>query len=69
MITNLIGIFSILLIPMSFIFMFGFMIKKLKQGKTLFTAMLILFMLGLAVICILNTSPIRPSVRSASPGR
>ncbi len=52
-ITNLAENFSILLIPMAFVFMFGYMIKKLKQGRALFYAMMILFMIGFGVI--LNT--------------
>jgi K+-transporting ATPase ATPase A chain len=48
--SNLIENFSILLIPMAFVFMFGCMIKNSKQGRALFYVMLILFIIGLAVI-------------------
>jgi potassium-transporting ATPase potassium-binding subunit len=44
--------FAIFLIPFAFVFMFGYMIKKPKQGKTLFCIMLILLIAGLAVILL-----------------
>jgi potassium-transporting ATPase potassium-binding subunit len=48
-ISNFIEIFCILLIPMAFVFMFGFMIKRTKQARAIFFVMLILFCIGLGV--------------------
>ncbi|MCU0822861.1 MAG: potassium-transporting ATPase subunit KdpA, partial [Spirochaetes bacterium] len=48
--TNIIENFSILLIPMAFVFMFGYMIKNLKHSRALFYAMMILFLLGFGII-------------------
>jgi K+-transporting ATPase ATPase A chain len=48
--SNIIENFSILFIPMGFVFMFGYMIKNLKQGRAVFYAMMILFIAGLGVI-------------------
>jgi potassium-transporting ATPase potassium-binding subunit len=55
--SNLLETFSILLIPMAFVFMFGYMIKNSKQGRTLFYAMLILFIIGLGVILYFEHIP------------
>jgi K+-transporting ATPase ATPase A chain len=49
-ISNIIENFSILLIPIAFVFMFGFMIKNNKQGRAVFLTMTILFMIGLSLI-------------------
>ncbi|HSV97558.1 MAG TPA: potassium-transporting ATPase subunit KdpA [Spirochaetota bacterium] len=54
---NLVENFAILLIPMAFVFMFGYMIKKTKQGRALFYAMLILFIVGLGVILYTESQP------------
>ncbi|MGV7927475.1 MAG: potassium-transporting ATPase subunit KdpA [Spirochaetota bacterium] len=54
---NLIENFAILLIPMAFVFMFGYMIKKTRQGRALFYAMLILFIAGLGVILYAESQP------------
>ncbi len=54
---NLVETFSILLIPMAFVFMFGFMIKNARQGWALFFAMMILFILGLGVILYTEQRP------------
>jgi potassium-transporting ATPase potassium-binding subunit len=56
-ITNLAETFSILLIPMAFVFMFGHMIKNLKQGRALFYAMVVLFVIGLGVILYTEQMP------------
>jgi len=48
--SNFIENFLILLIPIAFVFMFGYMLKNLKQARTLFYAMLILFLIGLGII-------------------
>ncbi|HOD14228.1 MAG TPA: potassium-transporting ATPase subunit KdpA [Spirochaetota bacterium] len=55
--TNLVETFAILLIPMAFVFMFGFMIKNARQGRALFFAMLILFILGLGAILYSEQRP------------
>ncbi len=57
--SNLAENFSILLIPMAFVFMFGYMIKNPKQGRSLFYAMLILFVIGLGVILYTEYLPNR----------
>ncbi len=49
-ISNLVELFSIIIIPMSFVFMFGFMIKNSRQGRAVFITMTILFAIGLALI-------------------
>ncbi len=49
-ISNLIENFSILLIPMAFVFMFGFMLNNKKQGRAVFLSMTVLFIIGLSVI-------------------
>ncbi|HOW82517.1 MAG TPA: potassium-transporting ATPase subunit KdpA [Spirochaetota bacterium] len=48
MLTNLAENFSILLIPFAFVFMFGFMMKKPKQGAVLFIVMMLFFSAGFA---------------------
>ncbi|MFH0975954.1 MAG: potassium-transporting ATPase subunit KdpA [Spirochaetota bacterium] len=55
--SNIIENFSILFIPMAFVFMFGFMIKNSKQGRALFYAMLILFVIGFTVILYTEFMP------------
>ncbi|MBP7737734.1 MAG: potassium-transporting ATPase subunit KdpA [Spirochaetes bacterium] len=57
MASNMMELFSILLIPMAFIFMFGYMIKNSKQGRALFAAMLILFIAGLTAIVYAELRP------------
>lgn len=49
-ISNLVENFSILLIPIAFVFMFGFMIGNRKQGRAIFITMTILFVTGLSLI-------------------
>jgi potassium-transporting ATPase potassium-binding subunit len=60
---NLVETYAILLLPMAFVFMFGFMLKNAKQGRALFYAMLILFILGLAVIYAAEQRP-NPSLEA-----
>lgn len=55
--SNLLESFSILFIPMAFIFMFGYMIKNTKQGRALFYAMFVLFIIGLGVILFAEFRP------------
>jgi K+-transporting ATPase ATPase A chain len=45
--SNLAENFSILLIPMAFVFMFGYMIRNSRQGQTFFMTMTLLFLIGL----------------------
>ena len=55
--SNISEIFFILLIPIAFVFMFGYMIKNSKQGKAVFYVMLILFLIGLAAIIYTELMP------------
>jgi K+-transporting ATPase ATPase A chain len=57
MLSNLVETFAILLIPMAFVFMFGYMIKNTKQARALFYAMLILYIVGLGVILYTELRP------------
>jgi K+-transporting ATPase ATPase A chain len=65
--TDLMENFSILLIPMAFVFMFGFMIKKTKQGVALFMVMMILLVIGLGVILYEECRP-NPALLKAGVG-
>jgi K+-transporting ATPase ATPase A chain len=47
--TNFLEMFAILLLPISCVFLFGFMLKNRKQGRTIFIIMSCLFVVGLAV--------------------
>ncbi len=49
-ISNIIENISILLIPFSFVFMSGFILKNMKQAKAIFITMALLFMTGLAIV-------------------
>jgi potassium-transporting ATPase potassium-binding subunit len=55
--SNLAETFFILLLPMAFVFMFGYMLKNARQGRALFYAMMILFVLGLGVIYAAEQRP------------
>ncbi len=57
MISNLVENFAILIIPFAFVFMFGFMVKKPKQGLALFAVMFVLFAAGLSVMLYSELSP------------
>jgi len=48
--SNFLELLAILLLPVSFPFLFGRMVRSPKQGRALFAAMTALFLLGLAVI-------------------
>lgn len=50
MISNLVECFTILLLPFSVVFMFGFMVKRPKQGMAIFIVMLLLFVSGFMLI-------------------
>lgn len=49
-ISNLIENWSIIVIPIAFVFMSGYMINNRKQGRAIFFAMSLLFLIGLALI-------------------
>ena len=57
MLSNLVENFSILLLPFSFVFMFGYMIKNTRQGRALFAVMAVLFIVGGSVIIYSELSP------------
>jgi len=48
-ITNFLESIAILLLPMSLVFAFGYMIRNFKQGLAIFAVMMILFVAGLGV--------------------
>lgn len=56
-ISNFIETFCILLIPMAFVFMFGYMIKRTKQARAIFYVMLVLFLIGLGISLYSEYSP------------
>lgn len=56
-ISNLVETWSIICIPMAFIFMFGFMINNRKQGRAIFITMALLFIIGLSIIMIAEDKP------------
>ncbi len=61
--TNMVETFAILLVPMAFVFMFGYMIKKSKQARALFLTMALLFAAGMAIIVYAEYRP-NPAVAS-----
>jgi potassium-transporting ATPase potassium-binding subunit len=48
-ITNLLETLAILLLPMSLVFAFGYLVRNFRQGLAIFTVMMILFVIGLGV--------------------
>ncbi len=56
--TNFLETLAILLIPMALVFMFGRMIGNKKQGRAIFLAMLILYLLGLGTILWAELQPV-----------
>jgi K+-transporting ATPase ATPase A chain len=48
-ITNLLETLAILLLPMSLVFAFGYMVRNFKQGLAIFAVMMILLVMGLGV--------------------
>ena len=66
---NYLSIFSILLIPSALVFAFGKMANDMGQGKSIVVAMLILFVLGLAVVCYSETigNPLLANLHIAQP--
>ena len=47
--TNLLETFAILMIPMGLVFAFGYIIRNFKQGLAIFSAMMILLVVGIGV--------------------
>jgi potassium-transporting ATPase potassium-binding subunit len=48
-ITNLLETLAILLLPMSLVFAFGYLVRNFRQGLAIFAVMMILFVVGLSV--------------------
>ena len=48
-VTNFLETLAILLLPMSLVFAFGYMVKNFRQGLAIFAVMMILFVMGLGV--------------------
>jgi K+-transporting ATPase ATPase A chain len=55
--TNILENFAILLIPMSVVFAFGYIIKNFRQGLAIFAAMMILLVGGLGVAYYAESQP------------
>jgi potassium-transporting ATPase potassium-binding subunit len=55
--TNLLETFAILLIPISLVFAFGYIIRNFKQGLTIFAAMMILLVAGMGVAYYAESQP------------
>ncbi len=56
-ITDILEILAILLIPISLVFTFGYLIKNFKQGLAIFSVMTILFGLGLGIALYTESQP------------
>jgi K+-transporting ATPase ATPase A chain len=48
-VTNFLQMLSILLLPMSLVFAFGYMVRNFKQGVAIFSVMMVLLLMGLGV--------------------
>ncbi len=55
--TNLLETFAILLIPISLVFAFGYIIRNFKQGLAIFAAMMILLVAGLGIAYWAESQP------------
>ena len=55
--TNLLETFAILLIPISLVFAFGYIIKNFRQGLAIFAAMMILLVAGMGVAYWAESQP------------
>ncbi len=55
--TNILETFAILLIPISIVFAFGYIIRNFKQGLAIFAAMMILLVAGLGVAYYAESQP------------
>jgi potassium-transporting ATPase potassium-binding subunit len=49
-ISNLFETLAILLLPMSLVFAFGYLVRNFRQGLAIFTVMMILFVIGLGIV-------------------
>lgn len=56
-VTNFFETLALLLIPMSLVFTFGYMIKNFKQGLAIFSIMTLLFVLGLGIALYVENQP------------
>ena len=56
-ITDILEIMAILLIPISLVFTFGYLIKNFKQGLAIFAAMTILFTIGIGIALYTESQP------------
>ena len=56
-ITNLLETFAILLIPVSLVFAFGYIIRNFRQGLAIFAAMMILLVAGMGVAYWAESQP------------
>ncbi|MGP8024747.1 MAG: potassium-transporting ATPase subunit KdpA [Methanobacterium sp.] len=56
-ITDILEIMAILLIPISLVFTFGYLIKNFKQGLAIFAAMTILFTIGMGIAIYTESQP------------
>jgi K+-transporting ATPase ATPase A chain len=56
-ITNFFETISILLLPMSLVFAFGYMVRNFKQGMAIFSVMMILLLMGLGVALWSESQP------------
>ncbi len=63
-VSNLIETFSIILIPIAFVFMFGYMLNNKKQGGAIFATMALLFIIGLSLI-LWSDSRVNPAYENA----
>ena len=61
--TNILETFAILLIPMSLVFAFGYIIRNFRQGLAIFAAMMILLLGGMGVAYWAETQP-KPSIEN-----
>jgi len=67
MISNLVEMFSILLIPISFVFMFGSMIKNMRQARAIVAIMAVLMVIG-GVGIVTSEFTANPSIESFESG-
>jgi potassium-transporting ATPase potassium-binding subunit len=59
--TNILETFLILLIPMSLVFAFGYLIRNFKQGLAIFAAMMILLVMGMG-LAVWSESQLNPNI-------
>lgn len=67
MISNLVEMFSILLIPISFVFMFGSMIKNMRQARAIVAVMAVLIVIG-GVGIVTSEFTANPNINSFESG-